>query len=46
MDKRSNKLGTGAHQGFRLSQGMIKTTKEENRRILAEINGPRDAKSR
>ena len=43
MDQKNDIAGTSKHPGFRLSAGMIETTKQENERLLRQIagNGPK-----
>jgi len=38
MDKNNDMAGTAKHQGFKLSAGMVQTTKQENERILKQMN--------
>ena len=37
MDSKNDIAGTSNHPGFRLSAGMMQTTKEENRRLLRQM---------
>ena len=37
MDSKNDIAGTSNHPGFRLSAGMMSTTKEENRRLLRQM---------
>ena len=39
MDKKQDLAGTNNHPGFKLSVGMIATTKQENARLLKMIRG-------
>jgi len=39
MDTKNDLAGTNQHQGFKLSAGMIKTTRQENERLLRQIHG-------
>ena len=40
MDSKNDIAGTAKHPGFKLSAGMIATTKQENERLLKQIHGP------
>ena len=37
MDKKSDKAGTAKHPGFLLSQGIVKTTKDENGKLFQAV---------
>ena len=37
MDQKNDLAGTSKHPGFRLSAGMLATTKEENKRLLRQM---------
>ena len=37
MDSKNDLAGTSKHPGFRLSAGMLATTKEENKRLLRQM---------
>ena len=39
MDRKNDIAGTMKHPGFRLSAGMIATTRAENERLLKQIKG-------
>jgi hypothetical protein len=37
MDQKNDIAGTSKHPGFRLSAGMIATTRQENERLLRQM---------
>ncbi len=39
MDQKNDIAGTAKHPGFKLSAGMVETTKKENERLLKQIRG-------
>ena len=39
MDKRNDKSGTSQHPGFKLSAGILQTTKAENERLMKSLAG-------
>ena len=39
MDSRNDSAGTRNHPGFRLSAGILQTTKAENERLMRQVNG-------
>jgi len=39
MDRRNDSAGTRKHPGFRLSAGIIETTKKENDRLMKQVDG-------
>jgi len=43
MDKKSDAARMAKHPGFRLSQGILETTRSENLRIMKVLNGGEDA---
>ena len=40
MDQKNDLAGTSKHSGFRLSAGMLQTTRQENERLLRQISAP------
>ena len=40
MDQKNDMAGTAKHPGFKLSAGMIQTTRQENERLLKQIRNP------
>ena len=38
MDQRNDTAGTAKHQGFRLSAGILQTTKMENARLIEQVH--------
>eukprot|EP00965_Chrysotila_dentata_P115250 3809515-Pleurochrysis_carterae.AAC.3 len=39
MDRKNDQSQISRHPGFRLSQGVMETTRSENQRIMAAMNG-------
>ena len=38
MDEKNDVAGTNLHPGFKLSKGMVETTKKENARLLQQFH--------